>query len=333
MNSPFDIEEVFPGEASEVVRLPRLQSGSSPQGLTVTLLADYTACTGSWVPSAAIVALLVEAGVSTAGARTAISRLARRGVLDGTRHGRSSSYRLSAPVADLLRAGGTWIASYGADTEPWDGRWTLIAFSLPQQQTRQRYTLRSHLRWWGCAPLYDGLWISPHPLPAEAEQRLEEVNLSALTVFRARDLDMAVSFGRNPIQAWDIAAIAGQYEAFIRHWNEVVPRVHAGKLSGPEAVRARTEVMDAYRRFPPIDPQLPLQLLPAGWLRQPAREVFAAVYDGLADPAEKHVRSVTARFTLGPQPQLHANTVADLLAGGCTRLVDGRSSSGGGPAG
>ena len=44
-------------------------------------------------------------------------------------------------------------------------------------------------------------------------------------------------------------------------------------------------VMDAYRRFPLLDPQLPARLLPAGWLREPGAEVFAAVYDGLTEAA------------------------------------------------
>ncbi|MDI5942866.1 PaaX family transcriptional regulator C-terminal domain-containing protein, partial [Micromonospora sp. DH15] len=65
------------------------------------------------------------------------------------------------------------------------------------------------------------------------------------------------------------------------------------------------------------DPQLPLELLPTGWPRQRARELFAAVYDGLAAPAERHVRAVVARFADGAQPGIAAHTTADLLAGEC----------------
>lgn len=81
---PYDIEEIFPEDTSGPVRLPRRQAGSSPQGLAVTLLADYTLSSRAWLPSAGILALLAEAGVTPAGARTAISRLARRGVLEAT---------------------------------------------------------------------------------------------------------------------------------------------------------------------------------------------------------------------------------------------------------
>jgi phenylacetic acid degradation operon negative regulatory protein len=73
--------------------------------------------------------------------------------------------------------------------------------------------------------------------------------------------------------------------------------------------------MDTYRRFPLLDPQLPVSLLPSGWLREPAAEAFAAVYDGLSEAAQDHVRAVAAHYTDNPSPGIAAHTVADLLAG------------------
>ena len=93
-------------------------------------------------PSAAIVALVGELGVSSGGARTAISRLSRRGVLESRRHGRHSAYRLTPGAAEDLSAGGAWIARFGTDISPWDGCWTLVAFSLPQEENLQRRALR-----------------------------------------------------------------------------------------------------------------------------------------------------------------------------------------------
>ncbi len=315
LSSPFDIEEIFP----ESVRLPRRQSGPAPQGLTVTLLADYTLRTRAWVPSAAIVALLAESGVGPAGARAAISRLARRGVLESSRSGRHSSYRLTEAAAVNLSAGGRWIVSSTTGADRWDEGWTLVAFSLPQDEGTQRRTLRGQLRWLGYAPLYDGLWISPHDLTKQATAQLARLSLGALTVFRARHVELDAITRRDPLSAWDIAAIAEQYESFIHHWRPLLPRIRAGKLRGAEAVRARTEVMDTYRRFPVLDPQLPIRLLPPGWLREPAREAFAGVYDGLAVPAQEHVTAIAARFATGPPPAIRSHTVADLLAGVRTR--------------
>ena len=322
MTSPFAIEEIYPDDAAGMVRLPRRQSGSAPQGLAVTLLADYTLQSRAWLPSAAIVALLAESGISPAGARTAISRLARRDVLEGSQQGRNRSYRLTLPVADHLSVGGRWVVSSALRTASWDGSWTLIAFSLPQEEGTQRRSLRGQLRWLGYAPLYDGLWVSPHGLTSRARTGLGEVRFGGLTVFRAQHVAIAATIGRDPISAWDVAAIAARYETFLRCWRPLVNRIRKGRVTGSEAVQARTEVMDTYRRFPFLDPQLPLELLPSGWLREPAREVFVAVYDGLAEAAQAHVRAVAARFG-GDEHDVRAHTTADLVAG--VRLVGSRS--------
>ena len=314
MTSPYDIDEIFPEDAAGAVRMPRRQAGNSPQGLAITLLADYTLRSRAWLPSAAIVALLAEAGISQAGARTAISRLARRGVLENRRQGRRSSYRLTAAAAAFLVVGGGAIVA-AAGTRPWDGQWTLIAFSLPQEEGALRRGLRSQLRWMGYAPLYDGLWISPHQLSEKTKARLAQLALGALTVFRARHIELDAAIRRNPLDAWDTAQIARQYESFIRHWSATPPRVAAGQIVRAEAVRARTEVMDSYRRLPILDPQLPIRLLPPGWLREPARDLFVAVYDGLAEAAQSHVRAVTSRHADGQISGIHAHTVAELTTG------------------
>lgn len=314
MISPFDIEEIFPDVAPETVQLPRRQSGSSSQSLTVTLLADYTARTRAWIPSAAIVALLAESGVNSAGARAAISRLARREVLESRRQGRLSYYRLTQTAADNLLHGGRKIATFATKPEPWDGWWTLIAFSMPQDANAERRGLREQLRWRGCAPLYDGLWVSPHALDETSVSHLRSLTYGAVTVFRAQHVEIAALASRTPIEAWDTAVLARRYEQFIGRWGDQVSQIQAGAVTGAAAVRARTEVMDTYRRFPTLDPRLPDQLMPNGWPRQDARAVFVAVYDGLAKPAEEHVRAVVERHAPGSDPGgIQAHTV-DLLA-------------------
>jgi phenylacetic acid degradation operon negative regulatory protein len=311
VTSPYDIEEIFPGDG---VRLPRRQHGNSPQGLTVTLMADYTLSTRAWLPSAAIVALLAEAGVSSTGARATISRLARRGVLEVSKQGRTSSYRLTTAAVHNLASGGRAIASAATGTSTWDQRWTLIAFSLPQEEVTRRRELRGRLRWLGYAPLYDGLWISPHDLADKLKALLADLAFGAMTVFRARHVDFGATIGRDPLDAWDTAAIGRHYDAFIQRWNPLLPDIRGSRITGAEAVRTRTEVMDTYRRLPILDPGLPLDLLPPGWPRMAARDLFTAVYDGLAGPAEDHVRAVAGRFTTDPLTDLRAHTVADLSA-------------------
>jgi phenylacetic acid degradation operon negative regulatory protein len=310
--NPFSIEEIFPDVAHGSVQLPRMQSGSSPQGLAVTLMADYTLRSRARLPSAAIVALLAESGVNTAGARAAISRLTRRGVLESDRQGQHSFCRLTQPAADNLAHGGRQIAAFATEAESWDGWWTLIAFSLPQEASAERRTLRGLLRWRGYAPLYDGLWVSPHPPHDMFRTELAKTTLGAMTVFRAQHIDVEAIACRAPIDAWDTAALAQRYDAFIQRWSTQLPSVQAGSVTGAAAVRARTEVMDTYRRFPTLDPRLPSQLTPRGWPRNDAGAVFVAVYDGLAEPAQEHVRAVAGRFATAARAEVRAHTVAEL---------------------
>lgn len=315
MVSPFNIEDIISDVDPGPLRLPRRQAGSSSQGLTVTLVADYTLHARAWLPSAAVVALLAESGVTVGAARTAISRLARRGVLENNRHGRHSYYRLTQAAAEHLSAGGSWIADFTLGDDEWDGWWTQIAFSLPQHENAKRRTLRGQLRWLGYAPLYDALWVSPHPLTPKAQAELAAVAPGAMTVFRARHVDSGGNSSRAPIDAWDVAAIARQYDGFLRRWGPLVTDIESRAVTGADAVRARTEVMDTYRRFPVLDPLLPIELLPAEWPRARAREVFVAVYDGLAGPAQEHVQAVVSGAADGPHSGIGTHTVAEMRAG------------------
>ena len=237
---------------------------------------------------------------SSGAARTAISRLARRGVLESSRDGRHSSYRLTQNAADELLAGGAWIARFGEQERPWDeldGRRLL----LPEEQSAQRRSLRAKLRWLGFAPLYDGLWVSPDAPNPTVAKRLSDFAFGAMTVFRAAELELKNSTNRRPVDAWDVDAIARHYEDLIDGGDRCSTGT-PGQIAGAAAVRARTQIMDTYRHIPLLDPQLPTDLLPPGWPRARARELFVAIYDGLAEQAELHVLAVVGQVAHQPPP-------------------------------
>jgi phenylacetic acid degradation operon negative regulatory protein len=62
---------------------------------------------------------------------------------------------------------------------------------------------------------------------------------------------------------------------------------------------ARTRVMDEWRAFPGLDPDLPAELLPSAWPRARARELFIGCYDLLGPLAAQRVRQIIARY--GPE--------------------------------
>jgi len=274
---------------------PRGQTRSSPQHLLLTLFGDYWIGRVEALPSAALVALLGEFGVSQVSARAALARLARRGLLELSRAGRHTSYSLSDRAATVLDEGIRHILTFGAVDPTWSGRWTLAAFSVPEEHRDLRHALRTRLGWLGFAPLYDGLWVSPHYRAGDAGRVLDELGISTATLFQAR-ISGDSPTGGDPIQAWDLETLREQYGQLCDEYAPVAARLRAGAIGPAEALTIRTAFMDAWRTMPTIDPDLPADLLPPGWPRSPARALFIELYDGLAGLSEQRVVQVVGRF-------------------------------------
>ena len=313
---PFDddVEQVLGGDGDSP-RLPRRQVGSAPQNLAVTLMADFTIRTRAWLPSAAIVALLTQFDVSVSNARTAISRLARRGVLETDKQGRNTFYRLSASSKAHLVLAAHHLAGHPAMAETWDGRWTLAAFSLPKEHSAQRRALRSQLRWQGFAPLYDGLWVHPTPMGAAGAKSLTDIAPGRITVFRGEHCSFTLPLGRVPLDAWDLTGISRRYREFVAHWQARLAESDFLRVSDAKALRVRTAVIEQYRLLPLLDPAVPLSHMPPDWPRVSAHDTFAAVYDGLARPALAHVLHVITDVSGTAPVGIGTHTVAEMYAG------------------
>jgi hypothetical protein len=151
-------------EASE---LPRFQSGFPPQHVLLTLIGEYGLHIGDPIPSASLVLMLGEFGITQAGARAEIARLARRGILVATRSGRTTAYAMTDRCAWMVAEGRRLTLDFTGAMRSWDGRWTLVSYSIAQERRAQRALLRTRLRWLGFAPMQDGLWVSP---PSESDR-------------------------------------------------------------------------------------------------------------------------------------------------------------------
>src|SRR5581483_7016544 len=241
-----------------------------PPRLLLTLLGDYWWQRNEQLPSAALVALLAEFGVSDTAARAALSRLVRHDLLVTSKHGRQTFYRLSDRAVQVFNEGSRRIFSFGLQSRAWDGVWSLVAFSIPEENRQLRYVLRDRLRWLGFAPLYEGLWISPHDSLSEAASQLAELSIRTTTMFRAHVVEGTPEAGL-PRQAWDLDALRAQYQQFIDAVQPLEARLREGIFSPEEALKSRTRIMDTWRSFPAMDPDLPDEILPPDWPRAHAR--------------------------------------------------------------
>jgi phenylacetic acid degradation operon negative regulatory protein len=275
-----------------------MQSGPQPQHLVLTLLGDYWYGLHDHLPSAALVSLLGEFSISPAAARAALNRLARRGVLESSKTGRRTGYGLTRRVPVEVRLGHAARSAilFGDVSPPWDGRWRMVIFSMPEEQRHVRRTVRARLRWLGFAPLFDGVWISPLEREEEAGRYLADLGIAAYAVMTATTVP-GVPQGIDPLDAWDLDRIRAEYEEFVAEWEPLLGRARDGTVGAAEALLSRTELMYDWMHFPSVDPKLPEELLPPDWPRRRAHEIFAELYDSLGPLAETRVRQIVARFS------------------------------------
>jgi phenylacetic acid degradation operon negative regulatory protein len=293
------------------VDLPRRQRGTPPQHLLTTILGDYWWGRREGLPSAAMVRLAGEFSVTPLAARAALSRLVRRGLLEVERQGRRASYALTEKAELVLTEGIQRIVAFGMGAPSWDGRWTVAAFSLPEQSRDLRHLLRTRLRWLGFAPLYDGMWVSAHDAGAAARKVFEELGVEQSTVLRGELV--AGPGGRSPIAAWDLDELRQTYQDFVDTYAPLRERLAGGQVGPTEALVARTELMDTWRTLPSLDPELPKELLPSNWPMQGARAVFVEVYDDLGPLAEIRVRQIVGELDGGLASLVRHHTTTSIL--------------------
>jgi phenylacetic acid degradation operon negative regulatory protein len=249
--------------------LSRRHAAGAPgaRGLLFTLLGEFVLPGGGTAWTSAVLAAFARLGIEEKTTRQALMRTAASGWLDAEKVGRRTRWRLTASAQKMLTEGADRIYSFTGPAESWDGRWLLVYARIPESDRHARHVVRSRLSWAGFGSLGGGLWISPHPdREAEAVGVLREAGVAAdANVFVARrsglaDVQVMVA------AAWDLGAIEDRYEEFIEEFGATAPA---------DVLARQVELVQAWRRFPAIDPVLPRELLPARWSGLKAARLFA----------------------------------------------------------
>lgn len=263
---------------------------SRPQDLVFTLFGDFLLHRPGPVWVGSLIALLEPLGLSATNVRTVLSRMAGKGWLESERHGRRSYYSLTGRGRRLLEEGETRIYRPRGG-EAWDGQWTLLAYSIPEDRRSQRDRLRVRLEWLGFGSLGNGLWISPHDVVGRVREIADDVGVRGdLEVFRG---DHVAPGPESQLvnHCWDLAALNAGYEAFIdRHLTECRVLDEApGSMEPRDAYVRRFNLVHEFREFPLRDPFLPRPLQPEDWAGECALSLFNYYRGLLAEPADRFV--------------------------------------------
>jgi phenylacetic acid degradation operon negative regulatory protein len=280
------------------IRLPRSQAGSSPQHLLATVLGEYLDSAEAGLPSSAVIAILAEFGVSESSARAALSRLTGRGLIQARGNGRMPVYHLTAQAIAGHHAHMRRFFEFGSRPPRWTGDWVMASFSIPGSGQGHRHAVRRSLTTLRMVGLYDSAWIRPgtdtRPVREALDAILRDVAGARWSVMNVRFEEEAGPHG--PAAAYDLPGLATAYQDFIERFAELRAAVHTTGMQPARALVARTSVMDSWRRFPEIDPDLPGHLLPASWPRQEARETFLEIHTALGALAEARLVEVATPY-------------------------------------
>jgi phenylacetic acid degradation operon negative regulatory protein len=268
---------------------------SHSQDMVFTLYGDYIRYRGgeAWIGS--LIRLLRPIGLSGQAVRSTLSRMARKGWLRSRTASRYSFYSLTPKSIRLLEEGAQHIFQPRAD--PWDGRWHVLVYSIPEAKRHLRRKMVRRLRWLGFGALNHATWISPRDLHDEVEQVVNAFNIRPyVDFFTAEHRDFS---GDSEIvsRCWDLKRLRKYHAALIARYEPLYvqdkARTKAGHRLQPEACFVRRfKLIDAYLSSPYVDPNLPLELLPEGWLGGRATQLFQQYHEMLVSEAEAFVETV-----------------------------------------
>jgi phenylacetic acid degradation operon negative regulatory protein len=241
--------------------------GLRPESLLLTFFGVHLLGRPVLVASTGVLEVMERVGVSPHATRSALARMVKKDMLVSERQGRPVYFGLTPRSEEVLRDGAVRIWRSGAVNRHWDGRWTLLSFSLPESWQRQRHDLRSRLLWAGFGPLQGGLWIAPSAVDvAHVLEGLEAAR--HVRAFQAHPIN-GTDVAEMVADVWDLPLLAERYERFIARWEGgTADRALADPLARQLALQA--EWLRAIGR----DPWLPVELLPAPWPAERAQQLF-----------------------------------------------------------
>lgn len=264
-----------------------------PKALILDVFGAYVREIGGWIRVADLIRLTGSVGVDEPGTRAAVARMLDGGLLDREKRGTQRGYRLTDTALDMLEDADRRIFATTTAAALSDG-WLLVSFSVPEALRSQRHMLRSRLTWLGFGNLSSGLWVAPARLRRELETTIESLELTRYVDYFVAHYHGFQAVSDMVTRSWDFDELRKLYEDFLGHTRPVLARWRgAGRLPDADAFVDYTVTLHRWRRFPYLDPGLPVEVLPRGWEGQEARDLFLELHRLLQPGALRHVRAVT----------------------------------------
>lgn len=262
----------------------RRLGGPSARGLLLTMLGEFALPRDEPVWTATFVDALGAVGVEEKAARQALARTATEGLVTPSRVGRRTHWALTDAGRELLEDGTRRIYGFLREQRRWDGRWLVLAVTVPETQRALRHRLRTRLTWAGLGSPAPGLWVVPYADRApEVARIVTELGIGASAMSWVGE---SGAIGRPEdvvAAAWtSLGEIETAYGEFVAAFE------NRRADNAPAAFVAQVDLVQAWRRFPFLDPGLPAELLDHDWPGVRAAGVFHRCHERWHRRAQAH---------------------------------------------
>ncbi len=285
---------------SEFRSRPTLRAGS----LITTVFGDSIAPRGGTVWLGSLITAMAEFGASERLVRTSVFRLARDGWLQSKQVGRRSFYSISDEGRERFAAATHRI--YGEPATTWDGEWSLLLLSGLDAATKE--SVRKECGWLGFGALSANVLAHPAPDMADLNITIRRLKVDdALVVMTGRTLQSEAAMRSLAQASWNLDDIDDRYERFVTMFRPLIAALKKNPEVAPAtAFLVRSLLIQEYRKILLRDPQLPAELLPAGWHGTAAYQLCRNLYLGVYRQADEYL-SATMETADGPLPPAAAS--------------------------
>ncbi len=267
--------------------------GRRPKGLILDVYGRYAAHFRGWLAVADLIELMALLGIDEQAVRSAVSRMSRQGLLVRESRGGVRGYAATATTRLLFEEADRRIY---LPMEParLDDDWVLVSFSMPEDERDKRNALRLQLMWLGLGTVSSGLRIGPSRVRARVEEAVARLGVEEyVDVFTAHHEGLG-SLADLVRRSWDLSELADAYQRFLAASTPVLRSLERRRrpVEPDDAFAAYTLVLHEWRKFPYLDPGLPVELLPPDWPGRAAATLFAELRSRLEPLAFEHAAGV-----------------------------------------
>lgn len=258
----------------------------------ITIFGDTVLPHGGNIWLGSLISLAAPLAIAPRLVRTGVYRLSKQGWLTSRKRGRRAYYSIAEQSLEKFQEATRRF--YAVETAPWDGEWRLVQLPSDIPPPRRQALVRE-LGWLGFGQIGPSLFAHPTEKTATIARTLAHHKLNERSfVFRAHLADFVSGehIHRVARQAWNLAALNGDYERFIEIFTPISRALGAGApINETDAHALRILLMLEHRRILLKDPVLPEALLPADWLGGIARNITVDIYRRIVPAADRFLLS------------------------------------------